>query len=679
MNADTTLTPSVVLCGEAAAGHDPSRNGVLCLRNSDPGRNVHLVIDDISRSLSTAVPPQFADLVEVATYVYVADQSHTRGGNGVEDMGANWRRPLHFEMPVRRPDLWRRDDVQAALRDVLSFLSEDHYTFDFREYREPPAFTGYLRFSETEYAFQPESVVLFSGGLDSLAGAVQEVVVEGRPVLLVTHQASNKFINRMRTLRTMLDGRATGAKPLQVSVSINKDERLNREYTQRSRSFLYASLGAAVARMSGLDEVRFYENGTVSLNLPISRQVVGAKATRTTHPRVLAGFGRLFSLLADRPVRVTNRFQWKTKAEVVRSIVDAGCGGMIEWSSSCTHTWELSNAHPHCGKCSQCIDRRFAVLAAGAAPYDPAGGYAVDLLVGERAEGEVRTMLASYVETARQVADMSETEFFLRFGEVARVVRQLGGPADEAARKVFELYRRHGQDVVRVLHEGLASHVPEIVKRSLPEDCLLRMVHDPGVPAGHSGSAGATLEEPPQPNYLFRPSGQGWQLRFAGHELQWLRANVGNAYLWELLRFPEKRFTVSQLLIAVHGDKALLPAGDAGEDLDRQAKVAFAQRLLEIDEDLEAANAGHDIGRQTQLAIEREELLARVKAAAFKTRAKRNNADLNRIRNNVCNAIRRAMARIKKYEPAAFDHLKAGVSLGFSVSYQPTERLPWSF
>ena len=46
--------------------------------------------------------------------------------------------------------------------------------------------------------------------------------------------------------------------------------------------------------MQGFDLLRFYENGVVSMNLPMSAQVVGTRATRTTHPRVLAGFEQLF-------------------------------------------------------------------------------------------------------------------------------------------------------------------------------------------------------------------------------------------------------------------------------------------------------------------------------------------------------------------------------------------------
>jgi hypothetical protein len=83
--------------------------------------------------------------------------------------------------------------------------------------------------------------------------------------------------------------------PLHVNVRVNKDKDLGKEYTQRTRSFLFAALGFTVARMVGTSNLRFYENGVVSLNLPVCAQVIGGRATRTTHPRVLVEMAELFS------------------------------------------------------------------------------------------------------------------------------------------------------------------------------------------------------------------------------------------------------------------------------------------------------------------------------------------------------------------------------------------------
>ena len=62
------------------------------------------------------------------------------------------------------------------------------------------------------------------------------------------------------------------------------------EKTQRTRSFLFASLAFVLARMFGKERFTFFENGVISFNLPIAGDVLGARATRTTHPRVIRGF-----------------------------------------------------------------------------------------------------------------------------------------------------------------------------------------------------------------------------------------------------------------------------------------------------------------------------------------------------------------------------------------------------
>ena len=87
---------------------------------------------------------------------------------------------------------------------------------------------------------------------------------------------------------------------LHIPVWANLNERLTQERTHRTRSFLFAALGAVTARLFSLDRVQFFENGIVSLNLPPVTQAVGARATRTTHPQALRGFRTLMSVLFGR-------------------------------------------------------------------------------------------------------------------------------------------------------------------------------------------------------------------------------------------------------------------------------------------------------------------------------------------------------------------------------------------
>lgn len=673
MNAPDML----FLCNETASSRTSLSKGVAQLRMSGAKQNVQLRLDDIGRQLHKSIPPALVDLIEIAALVYVADQMNHRGAHDAESMGAYWRRRMRFEIPVRVPTLWNSAAVSDALIDLLSFLSEDEYEFTFSQYRSPPALDTYLQFSKSVTEEAPKSVVLFSGGLDSLGGVVKEVAIDGRPVLLLTHESTTKLRTRHRTLRGMIDLAAKGPPPQHITVRVNKKQQVEREYTQRARSFLYASLAVAVSRMAGLDAIRFYENGIVSLNLPLSPQVVGSRATRTTHPRVLACMRRLFSLVTDTSFGVDNGFIWKTKSDVVHDIVASGHGPMIPLSTSCTHTWVISNAKPHCGTCSQCIDRRFAVLAGGAGAFERADTYSHDLLVDPRDMGESRVMLASYVETAQQVADISVTEFFSRFGEASRAFAHLGLPADEAAKKIHELYQRHGKQVMSVIDDAIETNKVAIRKRTLPESCLLRLVQDPNPIVGAHVIAAPPQAEP-LPAYLFTRRGRAWVLRFNGVETYHL-PSVGLVYLREMAAFPTKRFSVAALYTAARPHMKDIPSAQSEGVFDRVAASAYANRLAEIDQMIAEAERASDLTALDVAKKEKEQLLAEVRAANFKGRLKTESKDHKRLRDRVRNAVDRAIESIKQHDTAAAAHFDSAITRGSVLSYSPHEVPLWEF
>ncbi len=683
-----------ILCGDVTTGSVPfGTDKRLRLHLWGPHENVSLCINDIRSQLLMDIPSQFHDLVEIATYVYCADQAVTRGGDGVDNLGENWRRRFFFRIPVRNPDLWNDPNLQEQLIATLSFLSEDEYYFEFTKLTGEPPTQQHLDFE----VGAPEEVILFSGGLDSLAGAVQEAVVDRGKVALVTHKPTQKLARRHRKLQELLKKHAEHT-PLHIPIVVNKAKSLGREYTQRTRSFLYAALGATVAEMFGLHRIRFYENGIVSFNLPVSAQVVGARATRTTHPQVINGFARLISLVAGKRFTVENPFLWKTKAEVLRIIADAGCSEMIKFATSCTHTWEMTKLRTHCGTCSQCIDRRFAVLACGLEKHDPAEAYGVDLLVGERGEGESRTMLAAYLETANEVADMSALDFFGRFGEAARVLKHLDGSADTTALKLFELHQRHAKYVTKVVDDAIVRHHKEIRKRLLPASCLLRLVCDAGGVASGQPATLSMSTDPLPNNYIWK-KGQCWAIRFEGNTERIYTPDIGFYHLQLLLENPGTPFSASELDVAVSrktknelhasisagedlsdGGVSVLGQSDAGAMLDADAVRSYRLRLKEIEEDLSEARSNNDLARIQSLENEKEWIISELTNAHGLGGKLRKLADeRNKVRNRVCNAIRRALKKIKQYDRPLFEHLKRPIlNLGHTISYNPRDGLNWS-
>jgi hypothetical protein len=242
-----------------------------------------------------------------------------------------------------------------------------------------------------------------------------------------------------------------------------------------------------VARVFGLSRIRFYENGVVSLNLPISEQAVGARATRTTHPQVLNGFAELFSLLIQQPFAVENPFLWRTRAEVVNIIGDTGCGDLIRHSISCMHTHEQTIDKPHCGLCSQCVGRRFATLASRYADKDPANIYKIDLLEGEREMDKDLTLVESFIRTATDMKDMTDVKVIERYGEVGRVLRHVPPlTSNEVAENIVRLHRKHASEVTEVtevtevIDNAIKAHSTEIRERRLPRTCAIIMAVSEG-------------------------------------------------------------------------------------------------------------------------------------------------------------------------------------------------------
>jgi 7-cyano-7-deazaguanine synthase in queuosine biosynthesis len=462
----------LVLCGGLTA---PGRAGTrVSLNLHGKSANVHLRISDISKRLLVNIPDLLVDLLELASYIYAADSAVSRGGRADAQFGKRWRRRFRFVIPVRLPGLWSSAPVATALVETLSFLSDDEFTFEFRSFNQSLSPETYFEFPDAEGSrFMPDEVILFSGGLDSFAGTIDRLAVNGKKVALVSHRSGPKIASAQSYLVDQLRSRFGADRILHVPVWMSLDGKLGKESTRRTRSFLFAAIGAVTARLFGKDQLSIFENGVVSLNLPPVGQVVGARATRTTHPQVLAGICRLLANVLDLPFDVHNPFVWLTKADVVERIVTNGCGDLIRHTRSCTRVHDMTVLHPHCGLCSQCIDRRFAIIAANQSAEDPPEAYKVDLFLGERQAGPDREMALSFVRMASDINQMTDVAFFSHYGETSQIVGFFHESADTVGRRIFDLYRRHAATICRVFDAAIASHASKLREGSLPADCLL--------------------------------------------------------------------------------------------------------------------------------------------------------------------------------------------------------------
>ena len=453
-------------------------------------KHLHLKLHHITHKLAGRIPLVAIDLLEIATYVYAADQMVSRGGLKEFEYGTKWRRHFRFEIPVRLPDMWNDPTMLGLLQQTLGFLSDDDFEFHFSAYRRPPAVERYLFDSNPDEDSGFEEVVLFSGGLDSFGGAVQEILQGRRKVVLVSHRPVSKIYARQKELvKDIVDNLGDRSlTPLHVAVEINKSKNFGRDFTQRSRSFLFASIAATVAMSLNRNRIRFYENGIISLNIPLSPQAIGGRATRTTHPKVLAGFQDIFSRAFGVSFGVENPYLWKTKADILREIKAAGFAKLCAHTASCTHTKEQTKMHTHCGYCSQCVDRRLNALAAGYTnDEDPKEMYTSDIVTGPREESDL-TMIERYLGVCLEIDSMGRAEDFVRmFPEMSRVLNFLERPAAQAANDIFNLYKRHARDICHTLENIVSAASPQVIRKDYPPNCLLGLaVGRRSAPAAHS-------------------------------------------------------------------------------------------------------------------------------------------------------------------------------------------------
>ena len=475
------IAPRLFVCsGAHIAADDALAKGRRVVELDSVGKkaNVNIRLKNLARVFHQHLSPRLVDLLEIASYVFSADCATHRGEGWTDgDSTEPWGRDFSFLIPVRDPGFWCASEATELIGDVLSFLSNDKYSFIFVPLEQDRSDQEqYLQFSDLEDwpFYGPNRVLMFSGGLDSLAGAV-ETAVAGDHFVLVSHRPVSTLDSRQRKLFSELS-KQFPRQLVHIPVWINKEESLGRESTQRTRSFLYAALGTVVAQSLEAGGVRFYENGIVSLNLPIADEALRARASRTTHPIALQLFTSLFTAVTERNFIVDNPYLFKTKTEVVATLAKHQAAHLIAHTCSCSHSMFQSKTRRHCGRCSQCIDRRFAIAAAGLLAHDSERDYVSDVFVGPRKDALERAIAVDYARHGIELYQRSETDLAAIFNaEISRAVRY-ETKRSEAAQRIVSMHKRHGEVVNRVLEKKITENAAKLIDGTLDHTSLLALV-----------------------------------------------------------------------------------------------------------------------------------------------------------------------------------------------------------
>lgn len=318
--------------------------------------SMHTTIGPRLEQLGPVAEPH-VDFVRLAALVYLVDRTAPRGGRGFE-------RELSLTVPVSDPDAWNHH--AEALAGLLRLLSSDTWSLTFTAARPP-------RRRPVAGAHASELVLLFSGGADSLSGALV-AHAEGRTPLLTSHwdfSITGGIQNRLVDELTTFWGSKAPVQKVRLGRRANQigsGTPFRKEGSSRSRSLLFIALGLAVASINDA-ELWMAENGFASLNVPLTGERRAAFSTRTTHPGFLRDLSDVLRTLGLR-VRLSNPFEELTKGEVYRRVsVSVGADDaarLLGASHSCAKPDRGPGfaAETHCGACFGCLVRRAAFLAA---------------------------------------------------------------------------------------------------------------------------------------------------------------------------------------------------------------------------------------------------------------------------------------------------------------------------
>ncbi len=478
MNASTPVT---VLCNGADGSEretGSASSSILdlnYLEHAGVKPVVHISLPDFIRNVYH-LPDRILDLLELAAYVYCADRLVKRGSKGAVEYHA-WARSFQFFVKVRDFNFWQQNIVSDTLSAALQFMTGDReYDFIFQPGHSTPPTS---LFDTEKFHITPNnglSVILFSGGLDSLAGTIQRLEGTNDNICLVSHQSqpgTKRTQNRLfNVLASHYPGRLN-----HYRFGCNLRGVRAAEETQRTRAFLYTSIACAIAQTFNQEHFFVYENGVTGMNFARREDLSNARASRTTHPQTIRRLQEVFSLITGGPMTIELPFLWQTKTDIIESLYKGPHPELIPSSVSCSRTFLNLGQATHCGGCSQCIDRRIAAYAAKADNLDDTGIYAQDIINKSISNSEIKTTAVDYLRQARNFSTWNVDHFYQQMlSELSESVEYLPDCLDEtdAVERVWNLCRRHGNQVAAGMHRMRDIH--ENLYNKLETDSLLQII-----------------------------------------------------------------------------------------------------------------------------------------------------------------------------------------------------------
>jgi hypothetical protein len=350
------------------------------------------------------------------------------------------------------------------------------YNFFFEKYKtrafmvhEPTLFTNdIIPFDERDDA----DIMLFSGGLDSLAGAIETLnSTKNKKLYLVGHKSNNNTISTQDGLIKALSEKYNNRIKF-YGFECHFTGLSSIEETQRTRMFLFSAIAFAICSHCSRNEFFIFENGITSINLPKQADVINARASRTTHPKTIGLLKKFYNNLV-KDYKFITPYIYKTKKDIMDVFIQFKEENLIASSVSCSTSRNNNRSSHHCGVCSQCIDRRIAVYAAGLEDYSD--NYVKDIICGNN-DAETLTRLYNTLRFASMQDFPTQTAFFTKFtDEIFDLLDYMPGDnPDDKVSDLYSFYCRYGDSICFAANRMYQKH--NDLRSPIPLNSLLQIL-----------------------------------------------------------------------------------------------------------------------------------------------------------------------------------------------------------
>lgn len=467
--------------------------GELCKSSACNSKEINLInyeVDGIEPNITIGyegfvydpqtIPDRFLDLLQVASMVFCADRMAKRSErDSVNNSG--WARSFTFHISVLDYTFWKDERIKSRLAEALEFMTGDRsYNFVFSkasqghfEKKRFEQLSFFAKESERISGVDTSKIMLFSGGLDSLAGLLGLLEESKNKVITVSHKSNNAVIHTQNKLIELLNSEYN-ERIVPYGFSCHNKGKASVEETQRTRMFLFSAIAFVLCRCFDKHEFYIFENGVTSLNYSVQTDVINARSSRTTHPKTI-GLLKKFYRLFDNSFDIYTPYYNKTKEDIINLFKHYKHLGLISSSVSCSATRTKQTMFPHCGRCSQCIDRRFAAFSAGLYAYD--ADYSTDF-VKQIDDRETSQRLYQQMRFASGKEYQTEYELMKNFPTETQDAIEYW-PCDnpeDSLNEVFMLLNRYGDSVLRAAKNMQLKY--EDLKNPITEESFIKMLSD---------------------------------------------------------------------------------------------------------------------------------------------------------------------------------------------------------